>query len=539
MRTWFWTVLTITLAVLLAFVVHRFPGNVLIVVDQWRVQVSLAFAIVLVLGVFVALYLALRILSWLVSLPERYRGWRGERQEKKEQSLLEQGWAALLEGRYAYAEKALTRLSGKSGKSGRAGDERRQVLAILSAARAAHEQGESARRDTLIAQAQELAHKRSTDVDLNTAVAAAVADLWLHEGRAQAALDALKEPAVQANKHLHTQRLLMRAHQQLDHHEEVLELARALRRKKAISASEADQLIGHAAAAQLKARVASGDWEPFWKSLRSEEKDLVEVALAGAQAFQAAGQYKESTRVLESALKVRFDARLLLEYARAEPEQVTSRLQRAEKWLVDREDNADLLATLGALCLAAQMWGQAERYLERSAKVRSDARIHALLGSLFDRISQPQKAAQHWRLATAASAALPTLAQEFVLPPADVRADPVITHVEHVEEDNATRTLIEPLEDTSSAAGSVPGRIVNQDYDEFFDSAPIPIHHFESLDDAALARSVAANPLAPNQLKPASQDQDPSSTAHGPHAHEQGADQETAEESSRTEPPRF
>lgn len=476
MKTWFWTVLTITLAVFVAFVIHRFPGNVLIVVDQWRVQVSLAFAIVLVLLSFVALYALIRALVWLAQMPERYRGWRGRRQERREQSLLEQGWTALLEGRYSQAEKTLTRLSGQSG------DKRRQVLATLSAARAAHEVGEYQRQDELIAQAQKAAASQTDDVDLNTAVAAAAADLWLEQGRAAEALAALQVDQVQPMRHLHTMRLMLRVYQQTDNHAQVLELARALRRKKALSQLEAHQIIEAAASATIRAGLSDGQtWQSSWKELRSEEKLLPEVALAGAQGFQQAGDYKDATKVLEAALKESFEPKLLEAYARAEDEQVRPRLQKAEQWLEQRKlqgkdtepEHADLLSALGALCLAAQMWGQAEHYLEQSAKLRKDARVHALLGSLFDRIGQPQRAAQHWRLATAVSAALPTLAQDVVLPAAEVDADPVIPHGAGFEVD-------EELPDVSDIVGDkLPAQTRTSEYDELFDSAPIPIDHLK------------------------------------------------------------
>lgn len=519
MRTWFWTVLSITLAVMLALVVHRFPGNVLIVVDQWRVQVSLAFAILVVVAVFAFLYALIRVLTWLAQMPARYRGWQGQRQEKREQSLLEQGWTALLEGRYTHAEKTLTRLSGQSS------DKRRQVLATLSAARAAHEVGEYKRQDELLAQAQAAAASQSSDVDLNTAVAAAAADLWLEQGRAQEALGALQVDHVQPMRHLHTMRLMLRVYQQTQNHAKVLELARALKRKEAISQAEANKLIESAAAAMIRAAQAqkvgaqdglqdsqqathqaqSSSWEACWKELKPEEKVLPEVALAGSQAFQAAGNYKEATKVLEAAIVsthdkaqvVALDPKLLAAYARAEPEQVTHRLQRAEQWLLERKAlqkksgasvapaiNADLLTTLGALCLAAQMWGQAQRYLEQSAKLRKDARVHALLGSLFDRIGQPQRAAQHWRLATAVSAALPTLAQDVVLPAANTEADPVIPHGEGLGMDDEARA--ETVESDASQPTPTPADTAG--YDEFFDSAPIPMGHFESIDEQAEAK---------------------------------------------------
>ena len=475
MRAWLWTVLTITLAVLVAFLIHRYPGNVLIVVDQWRVQVSLAFSVLLILGGFAAFYMLLRVLVWVNQLPDRYRGWRGQRQQRREQSMLEQGWTALLEGRYSYAEKTLTRVSGESS------DRRRQVLALLSAARAAHEISEFDRQDSMLEQAQRLAALQSADVDLNTAVAAAAADLWLQQGKALQALGALQVDHVQPMRHLHTMRLMLRIYQQLQQHDKVLELARALQRKHALSAAEANKIIEASAAAQLRG-LKNGDWQASWKELRSDEKDLPEVALIGAQLFQASGNLKESTKILEAALKENFDPRLLAAYAKAEPEQVTPRLQKAEHWLEQRKDkgaeNADLLATVGALCLAAQMWGQAQRYLEQAARMRNDARVHALLGSLFDRIGEPGRAAQHWRLATAVSAALPTLAQDVVLPAANTESDPVIAQTEGLDLYVQDIPSEESVHDITAQSGS-------SGYDEFFDSAPVPIHHFESIDEQA------------------------------------------------------
>jgi len=483
MRAWFWTIVTVTLAVLVAFLIHRFPGNVLIVVDQWRIQVSLSFAVLVLLVGFASIYFVFRFVSWLVAMPERYRGWRGQRRERQEQSLLEQGWTGLLEGRYSYALKALTRLSGQSGNA------QRRVLAMLSAARAAQELGEFSRRDEMISGARQLASSQSSDIGLNTAVAAAAAELWLQQGQAGQALDVLAADNVEANRHLHTMRLLMKAHEQLGNNDKVLELARVLRRKQAISDLQSDQLVEQAACAELRQRVGTGDWEVFWKSLRSEEKILPDVALAGSAAMQAAGQLKESTRVLENAIKATFDPRLLLAYARAEPEQVNPRLQKAEQWLTEREKDPDLLAALGALCLAAQMWGQAQRYLERSLELRTDPRVHALLGSLFDRIGQQPRAARHWRLATAVSAALPALAQDVVLPPADVQADPVIPQIDVLEDYLASNDPPEALPGDMTDQSTLRA----QPYDDLFDSAPIPVHHFETVDGEAVVRPKVAS----------------------------------------------
>jgi hypothetical protein len=115
--------------------------------------------------------------------------------------------------------------------------------------------------------------------------------------------------------------------------------------------------------------------------------------------------------------------------------------------------------------------------------------VNALLGSLFDRLGQPDRAAQHWRMATAVSAALPTLAQDVFLPAADLQSDPVFTLTEAFVDDplapaDTSAKGIRQGDATNSlvSGGSLPGRLPQQDYDELFDSAPLPAHAFESAD---------------------------------------------------------
>lgn len=467
MRTWFWTIFLFTLAVVVALVIDRHPGNVMIVVDDLSIQVSLAFAILTLILAFVGTYILLRVVAWFTNLPVRMRNWRGERKAQRDQDLLEDGWAALLEGRYSLAEQALTKLSQQTK------NHRRRVLASLSAARAAHAMGEYTRRDQLINQAQSTVTDQKSDQTLRVAIAAAAADLWLDQGLAQQALDTLLASGAETTKHVHTMRILLRAYQQLNNHTQVLHIAHQLKRMRAIQPQEADRIVDVAAAAQIRDAQRRGDWQPVWKSLRNDEKLLPEVALAGAHAFEANDQIKEASRILENSIEQSFDVRVLDAYARAEGQEVNRRLQKAEGWLAKRPNDAQLLVTLGSLCLASQMWGQAQRYLELSLAIHSDPRVHALLGSLFDRIGKPDMAAKQWRLATAASTALPVLSKDALLPAADIASDPDIKNV---------GGWVELGDDTSpqnryvaqEVAQTVPKDVA---YEEYFDSAPLTVPH--------------------------------------------------------------
>lgn len=488
MRTWFWTLILFTAAVVLAVVLRENTGHVLILINDWRIQVSLVFAVLSLLAVFVISYLLLRLSAWFTAIPTRVRGWNSRRQVKRDQELLEQGWTELLEGRYSHAEKDLTKLFGRSK------DTSRQVLAALSAARAAHALGEFARRDHLITLAKE---KTSDENSLKDAVATAAADLYLDQGLSAQALDELLPLQEGGSRHIHTLRLLLRAYRQLNRHDQVFTLARTLNRRGALHDSEARQIIEFSAAARLRETTHSGEWQSFWKDLKSEERTLPEVALAGAAAFEANGLLDEASRALEQAIPPNFDPRLLAAYSRAEPSQVKRRLEKAETWVQSRPNDADLLASIGNLCLIGQIWGQAENYLVRSLSKRADARVHALLGSLYDRLNRPKDAAAQWRMATAVAAALPVLASDALLPIAETADDPGVLHAEGLsylsesgfpeswDRDAASASKNEQERAHSgalapSASANIPSgrelrelRESRESLDEFFDSAPV------------------------------------------------------------------
>lgn len=476
MRTWFWTLLLATIAVALAVALRENTGNVLILVNTWRIQVSLAFAVIVLVGSFVALYIALRTLAWFTSIPMKLRTWREKRQSRRDHELLEQGWTELLEGRYAHAEKDLTKLIDRSHSINR------QVLAALSAARAAHALGEFDRRDSLLSLAREKAGE-DKDQHLKDAVATAAADLYLDQGHAQEALNVLLPLQQSGARHVHTLRLLLRAYRQLNRHDQVFVLARTLNRRGALHDTEARQMIEHAAAARLRETLHSGQWREIWKDLKSEERILPEVALAGAAAFDAGGQSEDASRALELAIAVKMDPRLLAAYSRADTSQVARRLEKAEGWLALHPENPDLLTTLGNLCLAGQIWGQAEHYLKRSVDRRTDARVHALLGSLYDKLGRQSDAASQWRLATAVGTAIPVLAEDNYLPAADTTKDPGVLHAEGLAYFADTGFPVNSPDRsqsdnmlTGSAVGESKSYVASPSHEleEYFDSAPIP-----------------------------------------------------------------
>ena len=481
MRTWFWTLVVLALAVGLGVVLKEHSGNVLIVAQPWRIELSLTLAVVLLVASFVILYAVIRVMVFVTSGPERFRSWRGLRARKRDHEQLEKGWLLVLEGRYAQAEQELSRLLGRTRSVNT------RVLAGLALARACHHEGELARRDEALALARTAA---ATDAGLKDVWATAVAEMYLDQHRAQEAMALLQPLHDGSAKRANATRLLLKAHQQLGNADQTFELTRQLMRRNAIDREHALPLIAQAASERLRAGGAEG-FRALWGELKSEEKVLPEVALAAAHVQQLAGHDDEAGKILEASLNVRLDERLLNAYAQSPAEQVSRRINKAETWLKTDPDNAALLAALGQLCLVGQLWGPGERYLQRSVSLKGDVHGYALLGNLYDRLGRADDARKYWRLASGVTGLLPALQSSSVLPAADTRADPERLAADDLDAVNPVAETASAVPQAASAADyfdettTLPaGKSVSRpegrpaapitEFDEYFDSAPIP-----------------------------------------------------------------
>lgn len=479
MRTWFWTLFVLVVAVVLALLLREHGGNVLIVAQPWRIELSLALAVLLIVFGFILAYWVVRSIGWLGGSRGRFRAWRGRRAQQRDLDLLESGWINVLEGRYVQAEKELSVVLAKTRSASR------KVLAGLSAARALHLLGEYPRRDQVLALAQESAGEETR---LRQAVDTVTAEMYLDQNRAQDALSLLEPLQDASSRYFHATRLLLRAHRQLGNHARVYELTRLLLRRSAIDKPQAQRFIREAAVARLR-DCSEADFKTIWGDLNGEERLDPAVALAAARALAGQGRYADEARTIEAVLNRGMDEPLLCAYAQCAPEQAVLRLGHAELWLKSHPDHPALLASLGQLCLGARLWGQGEHYLERSMKLRSDMRVHALLGNLHDSLGRPERAMEHWRQACSVAGALPELSLGRLLPPADTRADPhfiadvgaetlpgasvpeAASAIYATDEPDVLAAAIPATEPVPPAVTQPAAPSVSEDY---FDSAPIP-----------------------------------------------------------------
>lgn len=412
MRTWVWTLVLLVIAVALAVAARDHAGNVIVLVPPYRLEASLAFAVSALILLFILAHLLLRLAGWTLGVGQRVKIWRQQRQLVREHERLEQGWVNLLQGHYAKAEQDFDEVSARTGSPSR------RVLSRLSAARAAQAMQQFDRADAALKAARDSAARHPA---LAVGAACTAADILLLQGRAAEALALLEPLQNGGSRHVHVQRLLLRAYLALPSWNDALKLARSLARHNAGDVDLAATLET-AAANCLRAAPDDAARRSVWKSLKANEKVMPGVALAAADVFS--GDPLFVRRILQEALDERLDPSLLTAYAQCDMDEVRPRLQRAEGWLRSNPHHPELLRVLGSLCLRGQLWGSATTYLQRSLEQKDDPRTHALLGSLYDLLEQPQQASRHWRQATAAVVGLTVLDRSGALPAADTGADP-------------------------------------------------------------------------------------------------------------------
>ncbi|MGD9951426.1 MAG: heme biosynthesis HemY N-terminal domain-containing protein [Burkholderiales bacterium] len=390
MKSLFWLLAVFAAAAAVAVLGRLDQGYVQFAYADWRVEMSLLLFAVLALVAFALVYTAMRLLHHTLALPAYVRGWRARRAREKAHQALAAALQYWLEGRYTRAEKDAAR----AWEGGAA----RGVAAIV-AARSAHELGEPARREQWMERA--LAEGQRTAAMLSRAVMA------IGERDYAAAREALTSLQGSGARHIATLRLLLRAERGLRHWDEVLRLTAQLAKRDALAPGLAGEyrvqahveLLAHSA-------VERAAFEERWRRIPSREQSIARVAGAAARHALGLGLTSLARDAIEKALAVEWAPALAAMYgelpemaAEARVAEARSRIERAEKWLLERPEDPQLLAALGRLCAHAELWGKSESYLEASLAFEESRATHLELARLLDRHGRGEEAQKHYRRA--------------------------------------------------------------------------------------------------------------------------------------------
>ena len=393
MKSLFWLLAVSAAAVALVLLARVDSGHVLFYYPPWRVEMSMVFFVAAALVSFVALYSLLRLIGNALALPATVRAWRARRRRERAHTALAAALQAYYEGRYARAEKEAA-LAADNGPS--------PGVAALLAARAAHQMRDFERRDRWLERADSLGDS------LQTARLVSRAELALEDRDFGAARDALRSLHGAGPKHVATARLLLRAERGAGAWDEVLRLASQLSKRDAIAPALAEEYKVQATV-ELLGRAAddAGAFERRWRGVAAADRVQPRIAAAAARNATALGRAALAREILETALAAEWVPSLVSLYGQL-PEgldqetrvaEARTRIERAEKWLFERERDSQLLATLGRLCAQAELWGKARSFLEASLSFEESRAARIELARLAERLGKDDEAQRHFRKA--------------------------------------------------------------------------------------------------------------------------------------------
>ena len=342
---------------------------------------------------FLVLFLLFRLLGNALALPASVRAWRARRRRERAHTALATALQAYYEGRYARAEKEAGYAADNGPSPG---------VAALLAARAAHQMRDFDKRDRWLDRAD------GSGDSLQAARLVSRAELALEERDFAAARDALRSLHGAGPKHVATTRMLLRAERGAGAWDEVLRLASQLSKRDAIAPALAEEYKVQATV-ELLARSAddAAAFERRWRGVAAADRIQPRIAAAAARNATALGKAALARDILENALAAEWVPQLVLLYGSLpeslDPEdrinEARARIERAEQWLLERERDSHLLATLGRLCAQAELWGKARSFLEASLSFEESRAARIELARLAERLGQSDEAQRHFRRA--------------------------------------------------------------------------------------------------------------------------------------------
>lgn len=380
-------------------VLARFnPGNVVVFYPPYRVDLSLNFFLLILVLAFFTMTLLARALRVTLDMPRRVAAYRNEKRERAGNRALREALKSLFEGRFGQAEKAAKRASSLPDNAG---------LAALIGARATHWMHEYDRRETWLA-------KSANEPALKIARLMTSLELLVDEHQYERAMETVSQLNESGVRHLHALRLALKANQQAGNWSEVLSLVQTLDKHKALHPALSARMRELAYDALLTQRSSDPtELRAFWNQTPLQDRVKPYVAVRAAYAFNRLGMQDEARALIERALGVEWDGRLVRIYRECAAETgspaLLAQIERCENWLNMRSADAELALTLGALCLRQKLWGKAQHHLEQALSRASDAdtlmEAHLKLASLHEALSRPEQAAEHYRQCALATSA--------------------------------------------------------------------------------------------------------------------------------------
>jgi HemY protein len=364
-------------------VIETDPGYVLVSYGNYTLETSLWVGLLLLLLFTLLIYAVLRLVYRLVGGQRYLVSWLGTRKAHHASRLTTRGVTSFVEGNWSKARGQLLRGAQHNDAP---------LINYLLAARSSHHLDDADGVSVNLGAAQDV-ESAAAAVELTRA------EMLLHAGQQQQAIDTLEPLRRNAARHPRVLELLRLAFHGLQDWEKLAGLLPELKKHKLLAGDDLQQLQSDTAVGLLLQSAAAGEDQlgNCWQKLPAELKRDPQMVRRYAGLLVEHGANAAAEKVILRALKQQWDPALVRHYGYLESDNVPAQLAKAESWLAAHPEDAELLLCLGRLSARDKLWGKARDYFESSYRLQHTSETCAELGRLLVALGEPKVAAAYFR----------------------------------------------------------------------------------------------------------------------------------------------
>lgn len=374
-------IIVVVATVVSAFAAHFLlgdPGYVVIEFRGYLVEMSVPVLVGLAALTAFSVWLVRRIIQAPRRLGQAAGRYRAGRAGQK----LTRGMIEVAEGNFARGEKLLARAASTSDAP---------LFNYLQAARAAHLQGQDARRDEWLRMAYEQMPEAANAVLLTQA------ELQLDRKHYEQALATLRRLDENSRNHGYALALLGRLYFRLEDWDSLEQLMPRIVKHGRVDQQTVEKWMIRIHQQKFE-RASDGDAvSAEWKSIPKGLKADIPLLESYYLNLMRTGLHDRAEKELASALKAEWRGPLVRLFGMVEAPDSTKQLKRAESWLARYPDDPDLLLAAARLCLRNELWGKARSYLETVIGLRPTPEAYQVFGRLLSQLGETDAATDAYR----------------------------------------------------------------------------------------------------------------------------------------------
>ena len=336
---------------------------------------------VLIIGT-VALFGAIWLLRKIIIAPRRIGEAAGRYRSARSGQKMTRGMIEVAEGNFARGERMLARAASTSDSP---------LFNYLQAARAAHLQGRTDRRDDWL----KLAYQEVPEAA--NAVLLTQAEFQLDQGELEQALATLRRLDENSKDHGHALVLMARLYFRLEDWTALREILPRVKKHGQVKPETLSKWLVRVHREELDAAADGDTLSLAWKAVPKANKADISLLEAYYNGLMRVGLHQRAEKELASALKSNWRGPLVRLFGLVEGADASKQLKKAEGWLSNHSEDPDLLLAAARLCLRNELWGKARSYLETVISLRPTPEVYREYGALLNQMGDTDAAADAYK----------------------------------------------------------------------------------------------------------------------------------------------